>query len=248
MTVRELFDFIKGVRPGFAFNDAQMMVWLNEIEGKVQTDIMLLDPAVGEDGTVTGLVEYDVTTDMNTELIVPFPWNKLYRYFMLMSIDLYNGEFQRYGNSFAQFNEAYEEYSAWVAQNLAPANGNAVAHGYYLTAYQFAVRGGFTGTTEEFYEVLGRLTGIEATAQAYELQSEAWAVGTKNGEDVSEEEPQYENHSKYWADKAEQSAADAGWMEFHIDEDGYLIYEHTSNVTHIDFQINTDGELEVIYA
>ena len=40
-----------------------------------------------------------------------------------------------------------------------------------------------------------------------------------------------------WADKAEQSAEDAGYMEFHIDEDGHLIYEHTSNVDDIDFEL-----------
>lgn len=40
-----------------------------------------------------------------------------------------------------------------------------------------------------------------------------------------------------WADKAEQAAADAGYMEFHIDEDGHLIYEHTSNVDDIDFEL-----------
>lgn len=217
MTVRELFDFIKGVRPGFAFSDAQMMVWLNEIEGKVQTDIMLLDPAVNEDGTVTGLVEYDVTTDMDTELIVPFPWNKLYRYFMLMSIDLYNGEFQRYGNSFAQFNEAYEEYAAWYAQNIAPANGLAVAHGYYLTAYQFAVKGGFHGTAADFGRALSGLV-------------------------------EYAEESEYWAHKSEQSAAESGWIHFEIDNNGYLVYTKTTNVTGYSFRLNDDGEMEVVYA
>ena len=40
-----------------------------------------------------------------------------------------------------------------------------------------------------------------------------------------------------WADKAEQSAEDAGFMEFHIDENGHLIYERTSNVDQIDFSL-----------
>ena len=38
--------------------------------------------------------------------------------------------------------------------------------------------------------------------------------------------------------QAEQSAEDAGYMEFHIDEYGHLIYERTSNVDHIDFSIS----------
>ena len=40
-----------------------------------------------------------------------------------------------------------------------------------------------------------------------------------------------------WADKAEQSAEDAGYMEFHIDDNGHLIYERTSNVDQIDFTL-----------
>ena len=211
MTVSELFDFIKGVRPGFAFTDAQMMVWLNEIEGKVQTDILLLEPSVSEDGKTTGFIEYDATidpetgkmVDAETELIVKFPWNKLYRYFMLMSIDLYNGEYQRYANTFALFNEAYEEYSAWVAQNIAPANGNAVAHGYYLTAYQCAVNGGYTGTAHDFDVLLASYAGTaeavrderERAEEAAEL-SERWATGNAGGT------PSATNNSKYYAKQA----------------------------------------------
>ena len=40
-----------------------------------------------------------------------------------------------------------------------------------------------------------------------------------------------------WADKAEQSAEDAGYMEFHINENGHLIFERTSNVDQIDFEL-----------
>ena len=40
-----------------------------------------------------------------------------------------------------------------------------------------------------------------------------------------------------WADKAEQSAEDAGYMEFHIDDNGHLIFERTSNVDQIDFEL-----------
>lgn len=39
------------------------------------------------------------------------------------------------------------------------------------------------------------------------------------------------------ADRAEQAASDAGYMEFHIDDNGHLIYEHTSNVDRIDFEL-----------
>lgn len=39
------------------------------------------------------------------------------------------------------------------------------------------------------------------------------------------------------ADRAEQAAADAGFMEFHIDDNGHLIMEHTDSVDDIDFSL-----------
>lgn len=44
------------------------------------------------------------------------------------------------------------------------------------------------------------------------------------------------------ADRAEQAAADGGFMFFHIDDAGHLIMEHTENVDDIDFSL-VDGHL-----
>lgn len=46
---------------------------------------------------------------------------------------------------------------------------------------------------------------IIALAREQEQNAEAWAVGTKNGEPVSEDDPQYENSSKWWAEYAESA-------------------------------------------
>lgn len=45
------------------------------------------------------------------------------------------------------------------------------------------------------------------------------------------------DEAEEWADKAEQSAEDAGYMEFHIDDNGHLILERTSNVDQVDFEL-----------
>ena len=39
-------------------------------------------------------------------------------------------------------------------------------------------------------------------SEEFSLDSEAWAVGTKNGQPVDADAPQHENNSKYWADAA----------------------------------------------
>ncbi len=88
----------------------------------------------------------------------------------------------------------------------------------------------------------------EATESASQAKksaedSEAWAVGTIDGVPVPDTDPQHNNNAYYWADKAEQSAGQAGYMFFYIDEHGHLIYERTSNVD-VDF-ILENGHLYV---
>lgn len=57
------------------------------------------------------------------------------------------------------------------------------------------------------------------------ILSESWAVGetgTRPGEDT--------DNAKYYAQLAEQQAAEGGWVRFYIDADGYLHYVRTANV------------------
>ena len=99
------------------------------------------------------------------------------------------------------------------------------------------------------------------SALASELNSEAWAVGKKNGADIPTSDPQYENNSEYYAGQAENSAANAyqskvdaqgileqvqdaaGNVVFSVDfATGLLMYTDTSTYN---FSINTTtGNLE----
>lgn len=56
-------------------------------------------------------------------------------------------------------------------------------------------------------------------SEEYSLDSEAWAVGTKNGEPVDADAPQHENNSKYWAEQAAGSAGEA--KDYADDAKGY---------------------------
>jgi hypothetical protein len=54
------------------------------------------------------------------------------------------------------------------------------------------------------------------------------------GATASEQSAQSASES---AERAEQVASDVGYMEFHRDDNGHLIYERTSNVDQIDFEL-----------
>lgn len=91
-------------------------------------------------------------------------------------------------------------------------------------------------------------------AQTSERNSEAWAVGQKNGQDVPSTEPQYHNNAKYYSEQAQGSVDEAqdildeivdavNMVTFTVDfATGNLIY--SSDATY-NFSINTTtGNLE----
>lgn len=81
----------------------------------------------------------------------------------------------------------------------------------------------------------------EVNASTSEDNAHTSEVNAKASEDnakISEDNASASAESaEEWADKAEQSAEDAGYMEFHIDENGHLIFERTSNVDQVDFEL-----------
>lgn len=55
-------------------------------------------------------------------------------------------------------------------------------------------------------ESVSDIPAIITLAREEQYNAEAWAVGTKNGIDVTSEDEQYNNHAKYWAEQAEAAA------------------------------------------
>ncbi len=72
-----------------------------------------------------------------------------------------------------------------------------------------------------------RASGYASDAQTSERNASEYAQNASESAQSAEAD----------ADRAEQAASDAGYMEFHIDDNGHLIYEHTSNVDQIDFEL-----------
>ena len=56
------------------------------------------------------------------------------------------------------------------------------------------------------------------SAGIFKNSAEAWAVGERSGEPVEPGDDQYNNHSKYWAGEAADSAADAADLVDHVED------------------------------
>lgn len=83
----------------------------------------------------------------------------------------------------------------------------------------------------------------EAAQRAAEAAQRDAAASKTAAETAQEKAEAAEDAAEDAAERAEQSAAVAGYMFLYIDEDGHLIYQHTTN-TEVDFYLE-DGHLYV---
>lgn len=109
------------------------------------------------------------------------------------------------------------------------------------TAYGYAKSKGYTGTEEEFAQAMKDMTDAVDTAQENAENSEAWAVGKRNGTDVPSTDVAYHNNAKYYADQIGSSASQIATNTQDIadlKDDLSDITEVISGATFFDFQAN----------
>ncbi len=145
MKIKDVIAYVDAIKPN-AFPDEVKVQWINEVEGFIQTDVMLLD--------ILEVIRYSSPDDHETELLVLPPHSKIYYAYLIAMVDFANGEYDKYANTMVMYNEFLNEYMIWYADHYRPADGMAVAHGYYISAYGIAVDHGFAGTEEQWLETL----------------------------------------------------------------------------------------------
>lgn len=144
MTIRELLETVDELAEN-PYSEKQKIKWLNLVEADIQTQVLLL--------AAEGAVRY-TTADLDAELIVPDAFAELYQWHMLRQLALAQEEWERANNYAAAYNTAYVAYQVHVARSINPGNGAAQAVSYYLSAYQIAVKHGYSGSEQDWLETL----------------------------------------------------------------------------------------------
>lgn len=143
MTISDLINHVKTLRPGMPYTDSVFLAWVNDLEAELHTEVYLLS-----------IEDYAEHTAVTESVTVDATHTKIFWSYLLAMISLANGEASQYNNDFAIFKGFMNEYKAWYATTYHPADGAAIASGYYLTAYALAVKYGFEGTEEEWVEAV----------------------------------------------------------------------------------------------
>lgn len=98
------------------YTNAQKIAWLSDLDKMVKSQIIDTH-AGGESVEFTG---YNAETDMDTQLLVPFPYDELYVKWLVAKTFYANRETISYNNAILVFNAAYTAYEDYYNRTHAP--------------------------------------------------------------------------------------------------------------------------------
>ena len=106
MTILEAINRVDSTKPN-SYTQIEKVDWLSTIDGIVKSEIIDTHEG-GEDVIYEG---YNVDTGLDTELLIPAPYDDVYIRWLEARIDYANGEYNKYNNSKTAYNDAFELYA-----------------------------------------------------------------------------------------------------------------------------------------
>lgn len=110
MTLLTALSQANTMRPNAA-DDAIKAAQLYELEGRV-AEMFGVDPPANP---------YDPESDEDYELLMPAPYDEMYRWYLMAMIDLANEETDLYANDMEVFNASWDRAAAWYRRTTRPA-------------------------------------------------------------------------------------------------------------------------------
>lgn len=99
-TINEVIERVDAVRPN-TYSEEQKAEWISKLDGRVSRDILKENPPK----------KYEYPKDGDRELLIPFPHDNIYDYYILAMIDFSNKEYVHYNNAITQYTEAFNAYA-----------------------------------------------------------------------------------------------------------------------------------------
>lgn len=100
------------------FSQSDKVKWLSKLDSMIKNNV--IDTHEGADAvTFTG---YDDSTDLNTVLLAPEPYDDMYLRWMEAQIDYHNKEYNDYNNAIIMFNTIFDAYKGYYNGIHKPVN------------------------------------------------------------------------------------------------------------------------------
>lgn len=116
MKLREAMERVDEIRPNMTAPELKIAA-LSELDGLVWREIIHRHEFDGEEPEMPA---YDGNTDPDTVLLVPFPYDNIYTYWLMAKIDEQTLELDKYNNDRIMFNAAWESFSDWWTRSHMP--------------------------------------------------------------------------------------------------------------------------------
>ena len=113
MTIMDALYRIDDLKPN-SYSQTEKIKWLSSLDGLIKSEIIDTHERCGNDQCCVNKVfpenGYDDKVDLNTVLVVPYPYDDIYLKWLEAQIDYTNGEIGKYNNSIVAYNDAYDLY------------------------------------------------------------------------------------------------------------------------------------------
>lgn len=115
MTIAEVISKVDALKPN-TYKQKDKIGWLSDLDARVKTQI--IDAHERRDPVY--FYGYDEETDLDTELLVPKPYDEMYLRWLEAMIDYHNSDDDRYNNAIILFNNAYEGFKKYYTRTHMP--------------------------------------------------------------------------------------------------------------------------------
>lgn len=115
MTIIEAINKIDALKPN-TYSQDDKIKWLSILDGIIKAEV--IDTHEGWETVVFNGYDYEVS--VNTELLVPYPYDDLYIKWLESQIDYTNAEYGKYNNSVTAYNTAYSAFSRYYNRKHKP--------------------------------------------------------------------------------------------------------------------------------
>ncbi len=114
MTIQDVLNLVDELKPNTMSTSAKV-AFINEIEGKIHTEIIMRHEHTAEEETMPSYEPADLTE----ELLVAEPYHMLYVYWLETKLDEQYREWEEYNNHRALFDAAWKEFAEhWTSTHM----------------------------------------------------------------------------------------------------------------------------------
>ena len=115
MTILNAIGGIDALKPNTYGQDIKLR-WLSDLDGLIKKQII----DVHEGGENFPFDMYNDDTPLDTQLLVPHPYDDIHIKWLEASIDYANGEYGKYNNSITMYNAAYSAFEKYYNRTHMP--------------------------------------------------------------------------------------------------------------------------------